>query len=326
MANILIRGQGVAAYGCARLLTAAGFRTALAETGRPRIPAILLGGTTQTLIRDVFGDHDWLRGQPQISKRVVAWGPRATPATVPHFAVVVSEETLAERLRPQVPGTIEDGADWTFYASRPLPADSAELCFGTRRAQAVSVELTPNCDRMACWIESLDHGWLFLIPGPGETGWLLAVGDPAGPLLEESRLVARQIRCGSAAGSEFAVYPRIIDPVCGPGWLSGGTAALAFDPLCGDGTGHAIREAILAAAVIRAASTGADVESLLAHYRARLVAGFKRHLLACREFYATGGTSEWWATELRMIEEGIAWCGQESAFRYQLRGFELQLV
>jgi len=90
VANILIRGQGVAAYGCARLLTAAGFRTALAETGRPRIPAILLGGTTQTLIRDVFGDHDWLRGQPQISKRVVAWGPRATAVTVPHFAVVVS--------------------------------------------------------------------------------------------------------------------------------------------------------------------------------------------------------------------------------------------
>ena len=38
--------------------------------------------------------------------------------------------------------------------------------------------------------------------------------------------------------------------MCGPGWLSCGTAALSFDPICGDGTGHAVREGILAAAVI----------------------------------------------------------------------------
>ncbi len=34
---------------------------------------------------------------------------------------------------------------------------------------------------------------------------------------------------------------------------------MAFDPICGDGTAHAIREAILAAAVIRALARGDPV-------------------------------------------------------------------
>jgi len=145
-------------------------------------------------------------------------------------------------------------------------------------------------------------------------------------LLGESRLIAEQIkRCGRA-GAELPAYPRIADPLCGPGWLSGGTTALAFDPLCGDGAGHAIREAILASAVIRAAAQGAHADELLAHYRARLVAGFRRHLEVCRQFYSAGGSGNWWRTELELIEQGIAWCGAEPRFRFQLNGFELRAV
>jgi flavin-dependent dehydrogenase len=120
---------------------------------------------------------------------------------------------------------------------------------------------------------------------------------------------------------EFAAHPRIVDPLGGPGWLCGGTAAVAFDPISGDGTGYAIREAILAAAVMRSEAVPAD---LLAHYRARVVAGFKRHLEACRQFYATGGTGPWWREELARIEDGIRWCGPEPEFRFRLEGFDLK--
>jgi len=321
MAGVLIRGQGVAASICAQLLGAAGLQVAVEETGRARLPAILLGGTTQTLIRDILGEGDWLRGLPRISKRVVAWGPDAKTVTVPHFAVVISEEALAERLRPKLAERDGAAAEWTFFASRPLPAASVEHHFGTRRATARAVELKDGADASACWIESLANGWMFLIPG-----WLLAVGSPPDVLLGESRLIAEQIRRCGRAGAEFPAYPRIADPLCGPGWLCGGTAALAFDPLCGDGAGHAIREAILASAVIRAAAQGAHADELLAHYRARLVAGFRRHLEVCRHFYSAGGSGNWWRTELELIEQGIAWCGAEPRFRFQLNGFELRAV
>jgi hypothetical protein len=98
---------------------------------------------------------------------------------------------------------------------------------------------------------------------------------------------------------------------------------MAFDPLCGDGTAHAVREAILAAAVIRAAAK----DDVLAHYQARLTVGFRRHLALCQGFYTSGGDGPWWRRELDAIQQGIAWCDRRLTahgdFRYQLRDFEL---
>jgi hypothetical protein len=331
MAGVLIRGQGVGAYGCAHLLAAAGISVTVEETERPRLPAILLGEATQGLIRDVFGQNDLFRGLPRVERRVVEWGPNASLVTLPHSAVVISEEELSKRLRPafldddQPPGR---ESPWTILAARPLPSSSVEHHFGTRRATALAVTLKDESDSAACWIESLENGWLFLIPAEAGSGWLLAVGAPPLDLLAKSRLIAEQIQTCDQAGAEFPAYPRIADPLCSRGWLSCGTAALAFDPLCGAGAGNAVREAILAAAVIRAAAKGGDPDDLLAHYDARLTAGFQRHLELCRGFYVTGGTSDWWQTELDFVHNGIEWCtGKLSAgrgFRYQLMGFELQ--
>jgi hypothetical protein len=300
------------------LLADAGIGVSVEETDRPRLPALLLGVTTQKLIGDVFGESDWLKSLPRIEKRIVAWGPDAEPLTVPHFAVMISEKALAERLRPRIPAGILEPPQWTFYASRPLPFTYGEYRFGTRRAATAAVELKPGSDPSACWIESLENGWLFLVPG-----WLLAVGDSPERLLARSRLIAAQVQKYDTAHGGFPAYPRILDPLCGPGWLCGGAAALAFDPLCGDGTGHAIREGILASAVFRASAGGLNTDDLIAHYRARLVAGFRRHLEVCREFYRTGGTGEWWRTELDLIHKGISWCGEDPPFRFQLTGFDL---
>ena len=73
-----------------------------------------------------------------------------------------------------------------------------------------------------------------------------------------------------------------------------------------------------------------DEDELLAHYQARLIAGFQRHLALCREFYRSGGDGPMWRSESQQIDRGIEWCharlAEHSAFRYQLRGFELEAV
>jgi len=185
--------------------------------------------------------------------------------------------------------------------------------------------MKPGSDPGACWIESLDEGWLFLVPG-----WLLSVGAPAETLLGRSRVVVAEIAGRGSSSGEFAAYARITSPLCAPGWLACGTAAMAFDPICGDGTAHAVREAILASAVIRALANGGSVEDLLAHYEARLTGGLQRHLRLCRSFYLSGGTGALWTSELEAIERGIQWSdaklGAYTGFRYQLRGFELEAV
>ena len=288
----------------------------------------MLSQSTQALIADVFQRSDLFAGLPRIENRIVAWGPDSKSVALPHSSVLVSERDLSARL---LPGPLSDGqerdaeAEWSVLASRPLPASAIEHHFGTRIAVSLAVDLKDESNPSACWIESLESGWLFLTPG-----WLLAVGGTPESLLAQSRVVAAQIHEPRSTPREFPAYPRIADPFCGPGWLACGTAALAFDPLCGDGVGNAIREAILAAAVIRAIAEGANVDGVLAHYRGRLLAGFARHLDLCRQFYATGNSGPWWDSEFGQILKGMEWCGRqtenERRFRYRLNGFELQAI
>jgi len=332
--NVAIVGSGVAASCCAHLLRGAGFPLSLTDGARPRVPAILIGESTQALVRDVYGRPELLHGLHRIDRRVVAWGRHADPVELPHRAAVISEGALLEQLDPaRRDSPPPESTDWTIYASHPLPASLRAHEFGTRTASATAVELKAS-PGSACWIESLQEGWLFLVPDSPSTGWLIAVGAGRDSLLAQSRLIGGQIQLSGAPNhsesNPFRAYPKIVDPLCAPGWLACGTAAMAFDPLCGDGIGAAIRESILAAAVIRAAHTGDRLDGLLAHYRARLIAGLLRHLELCRTFYVSANCGPWWEHELAALEEGIAWCKgallSGGAFQYRLRGFELEKI
>lgn len=326
--NIKVVGDGVAARGCARLLDGRGFGLMLERSPRPKIPAIMIGATTQGLFRDTFGQGDLFRGLPAITRRVVAWGPGSDVLTLPHSAVIAGEQDLLERLSPPTECAETRDADWTIVASRPIPEGCSEQHFGLRTARAVPVRLREDADREACWVESMEAGWLFLIPCANDGGWLLEVGAPGEILLPDSRLVSRQIAEATGEPVVFPAYPRIAWPLCGPGWLACGAAALSFDPLCGDGSGNAIREAILAAAVLRAIQRAGDATALLAHYRGRLLAGFQRHLEVCEGFYRTGGSTPWWRAQHQAVRAGAEWCTRELAGieigRYRLRGFDLE--
>jgi hypothetical protein len=103
---------------------------------------------------------------------------------------------------------------------------------------------------------------------------------------------------------------------------------LGFDPLCGEGAGNAVREAILASAIIRAALGGEEADNLVTHYQTRLIAGFQRHLLLCHEFYKSGRSGPWWERQLSELSKGLAWCSQQltrkQGARYRLNGFSLE--
>lgn len=318
MNRVLIRGDGVAARCCAHLLARSGFQISLEPSRRAPVPAIMLSEPAQQLLRDVFEQPNLFCGLPRIIKRVVAWGPRANPVAVSHSAVVISESALLDRL-PAPDDSAGTDADWTVCAAPPLPASAEQHRFGSRMATLAAVESQTG----TCWIESLNNGWLFLIEG-----WLVAVGAPPEDLLGQSRLVKDQIVRRGSASLQFPASPRMATPLGGDRWIACGGAAMAFDPLCGDGTAHAVREAILAAAVIRAAQRGNEHAPLLAHYEARLTAGFERHLVNCRPFYASGGQSEWWSAEAHAVDRGLAWCHARiqahGGFRFRLNGLELE--
>jgi len=293
----------------------------------------MLSGSAVVLIRDVFERPDLFRTAHRITRRSVCWGPVSEHVAVDHAAVVVSERELLGELERglELPvQQLDHDADFTMFASRPLPEGAVEHCFGSRIARAALVRLKDANDSASCWIESLEEGWLFLIPDAADSGWLLSVGSSLPTVLRRSRLIADRIASVSEPSGEFPASPRIVSPLSGSGWLACGTAGMAFDPLCGDGTAHAIREAILAAAVVKAISAGGDAKRLLEHYEARLTAGFQRHLAVSLDFYLSGNSGKWWDQQTAFLRQGLKWCADRLSeygrFRYQLTGFELRPI
>jgi hypothetical protein len=331
--TVLVRGDGVAAACCVRSLSAHDVPVSVVRTGRPKLSAVLLGEATQSLLTDLFMDKKLFAGLPQIRKRVVAWGPGSQPTVLPHSALVISEHDLLERLWSRVQTPIDENqatAAWEIISSRMENPGQYERRFGSRSAFVSNVQLKTAADRESCWAESLEAGWLFLFPVHGASACLISVGGPAPSLIAESRLIAAQVEAPITSAAEFPAYPRILSELCGSGWLACGTAAVAFDPLCGEGVANAVREAILASAVIRAAVQGSDVESLLAHYDSRLMSGFLRHLQMCHHYYSTGGTGPFWSSELQLLQLGIKWLSERlhphPSPRYRLVGFELVAI
>ena len=331
--SVLICGGGVAACCAAHLLRRAGIPSIVEKLARPRLPAIMLGQTTQKILEDIFERRDLFEGCHRIQRRVVAWVEGRDPISVPHSAVVLSEQALLDRIELRPAPNIKDvpgEPEWRIITSHSSAGSSAEHHFGGRMAAASPVELAPAASADSCWIESLPSGWLFLLPGGLGRGWLLAVGGPAEPLLAQSRLVVDQLGELGRPSGLFPSHPRITEPLGGPGWLKCGSAALSFDPLCGDGVGHAAREAILGSAVIRSAAQRGDADSLIGHYQARLVAGFRRHLGVCSGYYRAGRRGPWWDEQLQDTLRGLEWTAQRlqaaDAPRYRLKGFALETL
>jgi hypothetical protein len=219
---VSIRGGGIAACCCSRLLRRAGFRVAEDKLDRPKLPAVMLSETSQKLLQDLFQQNKLLAGVHRIRRRAVLWGEQAEAVMLPHSALVVSEATLLNRIQAEaVPGggAEQDVAEWEILAARTHPSAASrpflEHAFGTRMASALPVMLKADVASDACWIESQPEGWLFLLPSDERSGWLLAVGVQPERILAGSRLIAAQITAtGSEAGS-FASYPRIAEPLWG---------------------------------------------------------------------------------------------------------------
>jgi flavin-dependent dehydrogenase len=325
---VVIKGGGVAACCCASLLEKAGHKVFADVAVRQGSPVLMLSEQTQLLLRDVFGGDHLFEGSVKIGKRAVLWGDGGEAIILPHSGIVIAESTLLERLWPTVSlaGGSCDSTPWQVIASQRSLPEATQYAFGSRIAFTYSVELDEDSMAECCWVEAVRAGWLFLIPCGVGRGSLISVGSGAEELLSQSRLVSGQIkRLGSSTGS-FPAYPRIISPLGGHDWIACGTAAIAFDPIAGEGAGNALREGILASAVIRAAE-GGKPEDLLAHYSNRMMSGFLRHVQECGRFY-TAVSGPWWQAEAEAMKQGVDWAQNALTLRrrsfFRLVGFELQ--
>lgn len=333
-ATVLLRGQGVAVATVAHLLRQADIPVDCEAVARRPVPVIMLSDPALGLLRDVFGKPRLFSDKARIERRVVRWGA-GEPVAMPHGAVVVSEDDLAHALggnvpkmfpRGNIPTSCDSSALMTIHGMAPFPVSNMQR-FGERMSATARVGLCAQADVATCWIESVDSGWLFLIPDGTGGAWLLAVGDTPERLAAQAPMIAPLIDAMEPAGGSFDTSPRMLERLAGDGWMALGTAALAFDPICGDGTAQATREAILASGVVTALARGEDPLALATHYHSMLLAAMRRHLQLSLPFYGGAGSAPWWRQQYAAARAGYDWCTQALATcpepRFALHGFDL---
>jgi hypothetical protein len=335
VSHVNILGDGLAACCTAHLLSSEDFLLRVEPFIRSRPARLLLSEQTQSLLRGTFGAPHLFEHARQIRRRIVSWGDAAAPMELPHRGIVVHEQELLSELWTRVVISAPASADteWTVLSVQNSDVPSQFQSFGSRVATVALVELTRQAADDCCWVESLPDGWLFLLPSEPGRAALISCGYSPEKLIEQSRLISGLVSNldeGTRAAHHHPAYPQIKSELCGPHWLACGSAAIMFDPLCGEGAGHAVREALLASAVIRASAKGSETRTLLAHYETRLMHGFLKHLEVCLQFYVSGGSSDFWKTEAAALEAGIAWMRErlrgQAPPRYRLAGYELQPI
>jgi len=124
--------------------------------------------------------------------------------------------------------------------------------------------------------------------------------------LERTAHTSARVRGCSLAGPIRVVPAQsyLMEPLCGPGWLAVGDAAIAIDPLAGQGVHKALNAGIVAGRMVREDNVWAL--PTFASYAARARQEFNEYLRLRRQYY---GREQRWPNRRfwsRRIEKTIA--------------------
>ncbi len=313
-ATAVISGSGIAALTLAHLLTVQGWRVGLADGAAAARPLqLLVTAPTAALLTRLWGAPDLFDDAHPIAIRRVAWeaGQPPVPTPAPGFAIAAAAlvAKLAARLDLVPPSS---DPPWRVDArpGRLDPDDpTAPMAgFGTRRAWLATATLRPGGADDTAMIERRGDGWLFVLPLGGARAAVQCIARQPPP--PAAGLVAAIPQLDGLLGQvedwsgSVPAMPRLRREVAAPGWLAVGEAALGFDPISGDGTGHALRGVVLASTTLQAIVDGAAAGPTLADYRGTLRRAMAQHLKACLGFYTPVAPA--WHDEVAAMAAGLA--------------------
>jgi hypothetical protein len=263
----------------------------------------------------LWGDPLLLAGAHPVAQRAVVWGA-AEPTILPAPGIVLDVDDLVGRLaqRLERPSGATGNAAW-IVDTQPGVFDTGPpmRAFGNRQTWLAQVELRPQSRDDLCIMESVAQGWAFLLPLGGGLASLQFVSVPAAaPVPSPSEVVSstrtiREAVGGAGAWSEpIPCMPRARLPSARDGWLAVGEGALAFDPISGDGVGHALRGVVLAATTLHEIATGKAMAECLDGYTNTLRRAMLQHLQTCHGLYVDAPFAAVWADEIAAMQAGAA--------------------
>ena len=304
--RIRVRGGGICAVTAATLLRARGaeVRVHVRPFARGRIVAIPV--ETLALASDLLGlTAQSLSIGPMVEHRRVDWSGGEV-RVVPQVALVCDAADLAARLATPLrdAGCLdhdesdEEESDWVLEAfgrhGRRAPA-------GERVGQFARVD--GHFSREELTVTATRSGWIFTAPHP-RGGLAVLIVSPSAALSAATegdlaeRLAEIRMDASAAQVTELSrpepVGPALADPLWSGNSLKVGDAALALDPLRGDGVGFALRGALLAQAVLARIDGDTSRAESLGHYSERVRRAFVAHVEGCRDYYRVARFAEIW--------------------------------
>jgi hypothetical protein len=337
--RVRVHGYSLAGLTVARLLVDRGFDVRMDAPGQRRRRILAVPIETLSFAAELFRlDLSALLIGPLVRERIVDWSEGGR-AAVPHVAVVCDAHDLAGTLAGPLwdCGVVRDvaeavDADWTIDASgRPATTDAAG---GTRvgyfaRIANVAAEASTS-------ITATADGWIFTAPHPVEgVAALLVAPSMARADASPEGIAAWLARTGRQWVPESIVditrpapiAPHIGQPLHVDNLLRVGEAALTLDPLRGDGTGFALRGAVLAQAVVAASLNGGDRSACLAHYGKRIRGVFLAHVRNCSEHYRAARHRSIWASDIAVMAAlAHRMDVDDSPYEFRLSGLDLTHV
>lgn len=312
MRRARVVGDGISAWACAAALASNGWHVQMPRTDGNCAsvpPVLVINDVTMDVLRALLGSAAFPATAWRLVRRQVIWG--GDQRVVDETAWSVCGEEFTQCWGESVRRTfgIDDVTAgetcWEFVASRPAEVSR----FGQRHAVTTTVSMSRSACRSTSVVESVGDGWLFFAPVSDGTGLLQGMlpSRPELPdralrrMLDQSHWVRGLVRKPWRANDRirlFAAAPYLNSGLAGRGRLLLGSAAMAVDPVCGDGVGYGVRSAILAAGLAQAVEHGKDFEICASHFRARLAKAMRAHLSACVKYYGQAGFSPAWKTEI----------------------------
>lgn len=359
MPKILVIGNGIAGLSSACLLANRGWEIEI--WGKPQIfaPTLILNQITCNLLQDIWQlNPSFWRSWHFLQERRVCWGKDGKIVSMAEPSAVINGKLLSDclekhllakyhaRVRVQrLPISIDNLDElqskfaWIIDAGGRKSTlaqrlgSSHRYSFGTRCILAREVQLINSAAEDIYWLETVPEGWLFLAPIGNHRAILQVMvplitgesSDLSTVLLEQTRHIQKYIAPISNSIGIFSAFPQILQPLSGNKYLAVGDAAFSVDPISGDGTGYAIRGAILATSIINAIASGLSSSECLEHYTLRLEKAFDAHLQQCLQYYLKGFTSLLWQREIEKMQKTQTLFNQTKGrnFIYGLKDFQL---
>jgi hypothetical protein len=338
--RIHVFGQGLAASVFALLAARHGCSVAFERGQHPVERIVSVPASTADMLEQLTGvSIERTVPTRHAAARRIAWESRqfeyvAAESLV--FDTAALGRVLAEEFDRVNQSTATDHADapadWTIVADRRA-ATAPRLTAGRRRASTGWVESLPCFDAVTTLAASVPEGWLFAAPHPA-SGVCLTVVSPRHTQADAGARLLREAvdflwpGAGSDVqwGNTVSAAPSLTPACAADGEMAIGEAAVFFDPLRGDGVGHAVRGALLAQAVIAAAATGQEAAHCLAYYRARITHAFVQHLESASLHYRNAWNASTWRHEIDCMLDCTRLLATSPPSGFRLEGHALVAV